>query len=125
MQGVERQSVRLLPHDDMWEDEFFRDKLQIQELWSDNIIDIQHFGSTSIKNIWAKPILDIAVVLKSFSIMDVEALENIGYDYCGLQKPDNNRHLFVLRGANELSLHYIVTSLTIRTSYFASDFVIT
>ena len=107
MQGVERYKVRLLPHDEAWADEFVKTKEQIQNLWGENVIDIQHFGSTSVKGIWAKPILDVAVVLKSFANIDIEALTSIGYDFCGLQKPDNDRYLFVLRADNNFSLRHI------------------
>lgn len=107
MQGVERYKVKLLPHDKTWDTEFVEAKTQIRELWHENIVDIQHFGSTAIHNIWAKPILDIAVVLKSFADMDIKAMTDIGYDYCGLQKPDNDRYLFVLRGDDERSLRHI------------------
>ncbi len=107
MQGVERYNVKLLPHDKMWEVEFVETKIQIQDLWKDNITDIQHFGSTSIKGILAKPIPDVAVVLKSFANMDIEAMVQAGYDYRGLQEPNNDRHLYVLRGDNEISLRHI------------------
>lgn len=107
MEGVERYKVRLLPHNDMWDKEFLDTKLQIQGIWKDNIVDIQHIGSTSIQAVWAKPILDIAVVLQSFSKMNIEALQLAGYDYCGLQKPENDRHLFVMRGENQISLRHI------------------
>lgn len=107
MQGVKRYKVKLLPHDEMWDMEFGKAKARIQEIWGDNIIEIQHFGSTSIRGIWAKPILDVAVVLKTFADMDVQAMTDIGYDYCGLQKPNNDRHLFVLRRDDEISLQHI------------------
>ena len=99
--------MKLLPHDDIWDTEFLEVKTQIQKLWGNNAIDVQHFGSTSIRCIWAKPILDVAVVLKSFKDMNIDAMTNAGYDFCGLQKPDNDRYLFVLRGDNHLSLRHI------------------
>ena len=107
MQGVQRYKVHLLPHDPMWKAEFLVVQEQIHGLWQDNVVDIQHFGSTAIDNVWAKPILDVAVVLKSFADMDIKALTDIGYDYCGLQTPGHDRHLFVLRGDGERSLHHI------------------
>jgi GrpB-like predicted nucleotidyltransferase (UPF0157 family) len=107
MEGVERYKVRLLPHNDNWHDEFIITKQQLQSIWGGNVVDIQHFGSTAIKGIWAKPILDVAVVLKSFKDMDIEAMRQAGYDYCGLQAPDNDRYLFVLRGENQVSLRHI------------------
>ena len=107
MQGVVRYKVRLLPHDDMWETEFSIVKEQIQELWDGNVLDIQHFGSTSIHGIYAKPILDIAVVLKSFADMDVDTMKQAGYDYCGPQNQEKDRYLFALRGENQISLHHL------------------
>lgn len=107
MQGVERYKVKLLPYDDTWEKEFLIVKEQIQCIWAYNVLDIQHFGSTAIRGIPAKPILDVAVVLKSFARMDVAAMKRIGYDYCGPQNPDNDRCLYVLRGDNQISLRHI------------------
>lgn len=107
MEGVERYKVKLLPYNVKWKQEFFRTKNDLEEIWSDNIIDIQHVGSTSIKAICAKPILDIAVKLKSILNMDVEALKQQGYSYCGPQHGNANHHLFVLRGDNQISLRHI------------------
>ena len=91
MQGVERYKVRLVPHDERWHDEFLTVRARIQALWNEAVVDIQHFGSTSIHGIWAKPILDIAVVVKSFDAMDAGAMKRAGYDDCGLQDPDRSR----------------------------------
>ena len=107
MQGVERYKVRLLPHDERWHEEFLVAKARILRMWKENVVDIQHFGSTSIHGIWAKPILDVAVVVKSFDAMNTGALKRAGYDDCGLQDPDRSRYLFVLRGEGGLSLHHI------------------
>ena len=63
--------------------EFNEAKKQIQDLQHDNIIDIQHFGSKAVPGIWTKPILDIAVVLKSFA--NIEAMTPAGYGDWGLQ----------------------------------------
>lgn len=107
MQGVERYKVKLLPYDKAWATEFIEVKAQIEGLWGDNVVDIQHIGSTAVLGAWAKPILDVAVVLKSYANMDVTALTKAGYDFCGLQKPDNDRYLFVLRGEKQISLRHI------------------
>lgn len=74
MIGLESGTVRLCEHEKAWEDEA---KRTIDELWG--ILgkvadDIAHVGSTSIKAIKAKPIIDIAVAVKSFD--DVLALES-------------------------------------------------
>jgi len=107
MQGVERYKVRLLPHCDEWKDEFEIVKKQLKEILGDNVIDIQHIGSTAINGIYAKPILDIAVVLKSFENMNVDGMKKEGYDYCGPQNEEKDRYLFVLRGEGQISLQHI------------------
>lgn len=107
MKGVERNKVRLLPHDKEWKDEFFQVKNQIEAIWNNNILDIQHVGSTAINNISAKPILDIAVRLKSIKKMDIEVMTQLDYDYCGPQFGSDTYHLYVLRSENQFSLRHI------------------
>ena len=50
-----------------------------------DLVDIQHFGSTSIAGIKAKPIIDILVGLWRFDDgpLLVESLTALGYDYVG------------------------------------------
>ena len=107
MEGVERHKVKLLPHNSEWEKEFIRVKEQLIKCWGDNIIDVQHVGSTAIKSICAKPILDVAVQLKSIEEMNVKALTALGYEYCGAQNENKTYHYFVLRGENQKSLQHI------------------
>jgi GrpB-like predicted nucleotidyltransferase (UPF0157 family) len=107
MQGVERYKVRLLPHCEEWKMEFEEAKKQLKEIFGDKVDDIQHFGSTSINGIYAKPILDIAVVLKSFEDMNIDGMKKAGYDYCGAQNEEKDRYLFVLRGEGQISLRHI------------------
>ena len=96
MQGVEWMKVRLLEHDPVWSEEFLHAKQLILKIWTDNVQDIQHVGSTSIHGISAKPILDIGVVLRDFRKMDMEAMEKQGYRYMGPRNEAGDRHLFIL-----------------------------
>lgn len=107
MEGVERYKVRLLPHSRLWDMEFLEVKNELLKIWEDNILDIQHVGSTAISSICAKPILDVAVKLKSIKSMNLEQSKSLGYDYCGAQHGNENYHLFVLRGKNQISLRHI------------------
>lgn len=107
MEGVERYKVRLQPHNLLWDIEFRTVKKELEELLKDDIIDIQHVGSTAIPLICAKPILDIAIKVKSIKLLNIENLKLAGYDYCGMQHGNENYHLFVLRGENQVSLRHI------------------
>ena len=77
MEGVERYRVRRLPYNEEWKSEFLHVKRLIEAAWSDNLLDIQHVGSTAIPGIWAKPVLDIAVRLNSIEKMDVDSMRRL------------------------------------------------
>lgn len=95
MQGVSRYKVLLLPHDPAWESEFKQLKAQIHSLWQDNVLDVQHVGSTAVPSLSAKPILDVAVLLRSIDQMDVPALEQLGYEYRGPSGDTQDRYVFI------------------------------
>ena len=40
------------------------------DIFGDFIMDIQHFGSTSIKGLCAKPVIDILIVVSDISQID-------------------------------------------------------
>ena len=107
MEGVERYKVRLLKHNPAWKDEFCRVHELLREIWGENAIAIEHVGSTAIPAIPAKPVLDVAVTVKSLEGIDAEALICLGYEDCGWQNAEKTRRLFVLRGENQISLHHI------------------
>lgn len=111
MQGVQWMKVQLAEHDPHWHSEFEKVRSLLLQIWKENILDIQHVGSTSILGICAKPILDVGVVLRDLSAMDVAALEQHGYRYMGPRTPAQDRHLFILYvnkdGSEEVALHHI------------------
>lgn len=107
MEGVERYKVKLVPHSNDWEKEYEETRNDIIKIWNNNILDIEHVGSTAINDICAKPILDIAIRLNSLENMDIEAMKKLGYDFCGAKNQTNTHYLFVLRGENQISLKHI------------------
>jgi len=109
MLGLKWMKVRLLPHEEAWEEEFLRTKSEIARIWGENVLEIEHVGSTAIRNICAKPIIDAAVVIKSFQDMDVEAMEAAGYRYMGARNAEADRYMFAKygKGSEELVTHHI------------------
>ena len=67
MIGLKRGTVALYPHETEWETEAQRTIGKLKNICGDVIVDIAHVGSTSVKSIMAKPIIDIAVAVKDFS----------------------------------------------------------
>jgi len=104
-----RKKVKLLPHDEAWNEEFLRTKSEIALIWGENVLEIEHVGSTAICNICAKPIIDAAVVVKTFQNMDVDAMEAAGYRYMGARNAEADRYMFAKYpdGSEEFVTHHI------------------
>ncbi len=83
MLGLKRGTVRLCPHETEWEKEAARTIAALREILGDAAADAQHVGSTAVKTIMAKPIVDIAVAAEDFGrvLAKRDALEQAGFYY--------------------------------------------
>lgn len=70
MIGLKRGEALLCAHCAEWEAEAERLVAQLKHIFGDSAADIQHIGSTSVKTIRAKPIIDIAIGIRSFDSLD-------------------------------------------------------
>ena len=66
MIGLTRGMVKLFDHETEWEDQAQKTIEKLKSICNGVICDIAHVGSTSVKSIKAKPIIDIAVAVESF-----------------------------------------------------------
>ncbi|MCH5184386.1 MAG: GrpB family protein [Oscillospiraceae bacterium] len=105
MQGVPRQKVVLETHRAEWAEEFDRVKRQLQSMHGENAVNIQHVGSTAIDGIMAKPMLDVAVLFRRIDDSVFSGMAENGYVYYG--EVASGKHLFILRGQNEVSLQHV------------------
>lgn len=80
MIGVPKYKVLLVEHDEKWEEEFEKTKRSLVNIHGENVVDIQHVGSTAIKGIMAKPMLDIAIIFKSLSDSVFNVMKDNGYE---------------------------------------------
>jgi GrpB-like predicted nucleotidyltransferase (UPF0157 family) len=98
MIGLERGVVRLAPYEDSWARVYEAEKARLQAAVGEHVLDIQHVGSTAIPGTVAKPILDIAVAVRSFeeAYVCVAPIEALGYEYKG-ENGIPRRHYFVRR----------------------------
>lgn len=62
--------VVVLPYDKHWARDFCEIKSEIQEALDQLALAIEHVGSTSVHGLSAKPIIDIDVVIKDYSMLD-------------------------------------------------------
>ena len=83
MIGLKRGTVKLLNHDSRW-NAFAADNIsKIKGIFGRTAVDVQHVGSTAIKSIKAKPIIDIAVGVKDIGYARhyISLMERNGYIY--------------------------------------------
>jgi GrpB-like predicted nucleotidyltransferase (UPF0157 family) len=105
--GLKRGHTRLVPHQLGWSDAFMHEKERLTGLLGSGIIQVEHIGSTAIPNLAAKPIIDIAIGVKSLeetltwpSMLGLE-----GYTYFGDREsrgddfyakgPEENRTIYL------------------------------
>lgn len=70
--GLKVGTVKLEEYNLNWKDMFNEEKENLEKIFKDFAIEIEHIGSTAIEGICAKPIIDIAVGIK-----DLHDFENI------------------------------------------------
>ncbi len=94
--GLKRGTVELQPHQVFWEENAEQTIKILEDILGSAAVDIQHIGSTSIKGICAKPIIDLVIGVRVFE--DILALktdlEESGVIYRGQDHP--GQHLFVM-----------------------------
>lgn len=111
MIGLRRFTVQVVEHDPRWS-ALAADECREAILVCGNLlVDVQHVGSTSVPDLPAKPILDIAAGAASPDAIPelVQRLIGIGYIYRG-DGGDEGGHLFVMESSpdvRKIHLHVV------------------
>lgn len=84
IQRVTSEVVELVPHDPQWAERFEEEKAHLRQcLPPELVVRIEHFGSTAIAGIPAKPIVDMVIEITDEDVgrkIIPEVLEPLGYD---------------------------------------------
>lgn len=121
MTGLKRGTVALLAHERQWEEHAEQTIVRLSALFGSAAEDIQHVGSTAIRRIKAKPILDIAVAVRELSCVQplLPALEREGFRFarqeedgillvCGdWERDTRTHHIHVVQAGGERWLNYL------------------
>ena len=108
MLGLKRRTVKLSAHDKKWVSAFEREKINLGKIFQKEAVAIEHIGSTSIPDLLAKPLIDIAVGLGTMKEARkyIKILEQAGYFYRpNWGRPD--QHLLFAKGNEKRRTHYI------------------
>lgn len=82
---VKSKTIKVVPHRPEWAEQFVSFRNQYESLLDDLIIGVEHVGSTAVPGLWAKPKIDIDIIVASFDELEliVERLASIGYKHRG------------------------------------------
>lgn len=107
MLGLDRTAVELYPHEKEWDDAFLKEKKFLEELLPNKYVAIEHVGSTSIPDLMAKPIIDIALGVKNLEELKAlwPELEKGGYDLA--DNIEEKEEILARRGSPECRTHYV------------------
>jgi GrpB-like predicted nucleotidyltransferase (UPF0157 family) len=97
-------TIQVVPYHPEWKSEFQKASDFYRDLLQDIDVEIEHVGSTSVEGLWAKPILDIDIVVQNQEDCDrvIEHLKGIDYHHVGdcgipgrevLQYEEDNPHI--------------------------------
>lgn len=100
--------VIVVPYNEQWKNDFETIKQYLLTAVRDTVIGIEHIGSTSVEGLSAKPIIDIDIVIKDYSVFDkvVERLATLGYIHEG-DLGIKDREAFDYRGNTDLPKHHL------------------
>jgi GrpB-like predicted nucleotidyltransferase (UPF0157 family) len=107
--GLKKGMVELIDHQPDWEKNAVETIEFLKKTFGNIIIDIQHIGSTAIKNIKAKPIIDIVVGINDFDYLDnnINKLDKNGI----IHRPRNDQNeyrMYVIGNMEkEIRTHHI------------------
>ena len=104
--SADRVAVSLCVHDPKWAGVARRETARLAEALGENLLAVEHIGSTAIPAIKAKPTVDLLPIVKSLDALDAraDAIRSLGYDwkgefglpgrrYCTLTDPDTGQRV--------------------------------
>jgi len=121
MKGLKRGTVELHTHERRWEQLAEQTILRLRTLFGEAAVDIQHVGSTAIRRICAKPILDIAVAVHDLSAVNALLPKLEAEGFCAAQPEEDGfllvcgdfeqdtrtHHIHVVQAGSERWLNYL------------------
>ena len=99
--------IEVIPYKPEWTAQYNEEANKIANILGHELIEIHHIGSTAIKGIFAKPIIDILIVVRSISNMDKLNRRMIGIGYRPMGEYGIEGRRFFIKGNDELRTHHL------------------
>ena len=99
--------INIVPYNDEWPLLFETIKKKIQNIIVDNDVIIEHIGSTSVKNLDSKPIIDILIGVSSNELDKyIDPIKNLGYKHIKEYEIEiPNRRFFIFEESKKRIAH--------------------
>lgn len=104
--------VTVVEYNSAWPLSFELEAAQIKDAVGSTLLDIHHIGSTAVRGMKAKPIIDILAVVNSLKEFDRISERVISLRYEALGEFGIPRRRFFQKGGNQRSHHLHVFELT-------------
>ena len=106
--GLKRGTVIVCPHRIEWDIAAKEIISKLRNILKDDVVDVQHIGSTSIKSICAKPIIDIVVGVSTLDRMMVHNEELMANGIVYRRQDHPGQYLYVCGNADsDVQTHFI------------------
>lgn len=94
-------TLKLVPYDPAWPARFAAEAERLRRAVGRHIDALEHVGSTAVPGLLGKPVLDIAVAVRSQATADacIVPLTALGYEYRGSYGDDPRRRYYVRNDA--------------------------
>jgi GrpB-like predicted nucleotidyltransferase (UPF0157 family) len=98
--SAEEPWVQVVPYDGRWAESYQAEAAAIRAALGNYVSGIEHFGSTAVSGLIAKPIVDILVGAQPGSEprAAIDGLAGLGYEYLGEDGRRPGRHFWRKRG---------------------------
>ncbi|MGD6969022.1 GrpB family protein [Rossellomorea vietnamensis] len=95
---MEKPVVILSEYNPQWEDQFEHEKKKILEAVGDKVVGIEHIGSTSVRGLKAKPIIDILAGVRDLNVVSslIDPLREVEFEF--VPKPELTDRSFFRKG---------------------------
>lgn len=107
--GLERNVNRLADHNPLWAKAFAEEACRLGDALGELAVAIEHYGSTSVPGLKAKPIIDLQIGVADIArgLGFIAPMAALGYDYAGDQGIPNH-HIFGLGEARVCLAHVAI-----------------
>ena len=93
--GLKNNTVQLESNYKLWKKMFEEEKKELKKIFSQDNFSIEHVGSTSVKNLYAKPIIDIAIGINDYK--NFLKYETILEKIYTIKKSEKNKEILLIK----------------------------